>query len=136
MGIAIDDEIRRLLDGRHFAVLATINPDGGPQTSAMWVGRDGDDLFFWTPADSWKAKRAKNNPRVVLVPCSRSGKVREGARPVEGIAEVITDPATVQRLAGVIRRKYGFQFTIVTFIERLLARGTKPRLVLRVALPG
>ena len=29
MGIALNDEIRRLLDGRHFAVLATINPDGG-----------------------------------------------------------------------------------------------------------
>ena len=35
MGIALNDEIRRLLDGRHFAVLATINPDGAPQTSAM-----------------------------------------------------------------------------------------------------
>jgi len=34
MGIALNDETRRLLDGRHFAVLATINPDGGPQTSA------------------------------------------------------------------------------------------------------
>ena len=42
MPITLNDEIRRLLDGRHFAVLATINPDGGPQTSAMWVGRDGD----------------------------------------------------------------------------------------------
>ena len=39
MPITLNDEIRRLLDGRHFAVLATINPDGGPQTSAMWVGR-------------------------------------------------------------------------------------------------
>ena len=46
MGIALNDEIHRLLDGRHFAVLATINPDGGPQTSAMWVGRDGDDVLY------------------------------------------------------------------------------------------
>jgi hypothetical protein len=38
MGIALNDGIRRLLDGRHFAVLATINPDGGPQTSVD-VGR-------------------------------------------------------------------------------------------------
>jgi hypothetical protein len=45
MGIALNDEIRRLFDGRHFAVLATINPDGGPQTSAMWVGRDGDEVL-------------------------------------------------------------------------------------------
>ncbi len=30
MAFTLNDEIRRLLDGRHFAVLATINPDGGP----------------------------------------------------------------------------------------------------------
>ena len=35
MSITLNDEIRRLLDGRHFAVLATINPDGSPQTSAV-----------------------------------------------------------------------------------------------------
>jgi uncharacterized protein len=39
-----------------------------------------------------------------------------------------------QRLAGVIRRKYGLEFTVVTFIERVLARGQKPRLILLIAL--
>ena len=50
------------------------------------------------------------------------------------VAEVITEPATVQRLAKVIRRKYGVEFIIVTFIERLLARGAKPRVILRIAI--
>jgi len=31
MSIELNEETRRLLDGRHYAVLATINPDGGPQ---------------------------------------------------------------------------------------------------------
>jgi len=49
---------------------------------------------------------------------------------------VITDAATVARLAGVIRGKYGLEFAIVTFIGRLLARGgAKPRLILRIARP-
>ena len=64
MGMTLNDEIRRLLDGRHFAVLATINPDGAPQTSAMWVGRDGDDVLMSTsPAvastATWSATRAR-----------------------------------------------------------------------------
>jgi uncharacterized protein len=122
------------LGAEKFVSLTTFKKDGTPVAAPMWIGRDGDHLFFWTPADSWKAKRAKNDPRVVLAPCSRRGTVREGAEPVDGITEVIAEPATVQRLAGVIRRKYGFEFIIVTFIERLLARGQKPRLVLRVAL--
>jgi uncharacterized protein len=124
------------LGAEKFVSLTTFKKDGTAVASPMWIGRDGDQLFFWTPVDSWKAKRARNNPRVTLVPCSRAGKVREDATPVDGVAEVITDPATVERLAGVIRRKYGVEFVIVTFIERILARGKKPRLVLRVALPN
>ena len=63
MGIALNDEIRRLLDGRHYAVLATLNPDGGPQTSAMWVGRDGDDVLFSTIAGRRKHRNLERDPR-------------------------------------------------------------------------
>jgi PPOX class probable F420-dependent enzyme len=63
MGIPLNDEIRRLLDGRHFAVLATINPDGAPQTSAMWVGRDGDDVLFSTVAGRRKHRNLERDPR-------------------------------------------------------------------------
>jgi uncharacterized protein len=124
------------LGAEKFVSLTTFKKDGGAVATPMWIGRDGDHVFFWTPIDSWKAKRAKNNPRVTLVPCSRGGKAREGATRVDGVAEVIAEPATVQRLAGVIRGKYSLEFFIVTFIERILARGKKPRLILRVALPS
>jgi PPOX class probable F420-dependent enzyme len=63
MGIALNDEIRRLLDGPHFAVLATLNPDGGPQTSAMWVGRDGDDVLMSTLEGRRKHKNLLRDPR-------------------------------------------------------------------------
>jgi PPOX class probable F420-dependent enzyme len=122
------------LAAERFVSLTTYKKDGAAVATPMWIGRDGDHLFVWTPVDSWKAKRVRNDPRVALVPCSRGGKVREAATSVGGVAEVITDPATVQRLAGVIRRKYGFEFVIVTFIERILARRNKPRLIVRIAL--
>ena len=127
------DAVSALADEK-FVSLTTFKKDGGAVASPMWIGRDGDHLFFWTPADSWKAKRAKNNPDVIMAPCGRRGNVRAGAVQVHGEAEVVADPATVERLAGVIRRKYGVEFLIVTFIERLLARGSKPRVILRVAL--
>ena len=63
MGIALNDEIRRLLDGRHYAVLATINPDGGPQTSAMWVGREGDDVLMSTLVGRRKYRNLGRDPR-------------------------------------------------------------------------
>jgi uncharacterized protein len=122
------------LGAEKFVSLTTFKRDGAAVATPMWIGRDVDHLFFWTPVDSWKVKRVRNNPRVALAPCSRGGKVREAATAVDGVAEVITDPATVQRLAGVIRRKYGLEFAVVTFIERIVARGKKPRLILRIAL--
>jgi PPOX class probable F420-dependent enzyme len=64
MAFSLNPEIRRLLDGRHFAVMATINPDGGPQTSAMWVGRDGDDVLFSTLVGRRKHRNLLRDPRV------------------------------------------------------------------------
>jgi PPOX class probable F420-dependent enzyme len=63
MGIALNDEIRRVLDGPNYAVLATINPDGGPQTSAMWVGRDDDEVLFSTVAGRRKHRNLERDPR-------------------------------------------------------------------------
>jgi PPOX class probable F420-dependent enzyme len=66
MGIALNDQIRRLLDGRNFAVLATINPNGGPQASVIWVARDGDDVLFSTVAGRRKHRNLERDPRASL----------------------------------------------------------------------
>jgi PPOX class probable F420-dependent enzyme len=54
----------RLVDGRNYAVLATVNPDGSPQTSVVWVGRDGDDLVFSTVEGRVKHRNMLRDPRV------------------------------------------------------------------------
>ena len=64
MGIPLSDATLRLLDGRNYAVLATVNPDGSPQTSAMWVGRDGSDLLFSTVEGRVKHRNMLRDPRV------------------------------------------------------------------------
>ena len=114
--------------------LTTFKRDGEAVATPMWIGRDGADLFVWTPADGWKVKRVRKNPRVLVAPSSRFGKVRDGVLAVEGAAQVVTDPVTVQRLQGEIRRKYGLGYRLVTFAETIAARGRKPRVILRIAL--
>ena len=66
MSITLNETTKRLLDGPNFAVLATINPDGGPQTSAMWVGRDGDDALFSTIEGRRKTRNMRRDPRVSI----------------------------------------------------------------------
>jgi PPOX class probable F420-dependent enzyme len=66
MAIRLSAATLRLLDGRNYAVLATINPDGSPQTSAMWVGRDGDDVLFSTLERRVKHRNMVRDPRVSI----------------------------------------------------------------------
>jgi PPOX class probable F420-dependent enzyme len=64
MGISLSAETLRLLDGRNYAVLATVNADGSPQTSTMWVGRDGEDLLMSTVQGRVKHRNMVRDPRV------------------------------------------------------------------------
>ena len=64
MGIPLSDAVLALLDARNYAVLATINPDGSPHTSVMWVGRDGNDLLFSTVEGRVKHRNMRRDPRV------------------------------------------------------------------------
>jgi PPOX class probable F420-dependent enzyme len=64
MSIPFSAATLSLLDGKNYAVLATVNPDGSPQTSVMWVGRDGGDLLFSTVAGRLKHRNMMRDPRV------------------------------------------------------------------------
>jgi PPOX class probable F420-dependent enzyme len=66
MGIPLSDGTIRLVDGKNYAVLATVNPDGSPQTSVVWVGRDGGDLLFSTVQGRVKHRNMVRDPRVSL----------------------------------------------------------------------
>src|ERR1700739_887763 len=64
MTIPLSEATLRLVDGRNYAVLATVNPDGSPQTSVVWVGRDGGDLLFSTVEGRVKHRNMVRDPRV------------------------------------------------------------------------
>jgi PPOX class probable F420-dependent enzyme len=64
MGIRLSEQAIRLVDGRNYAVLATVNADGSPQTSVMWIGRDGDDVLFSTVEGRLKHRNMARDSRV------------------------------------------------------------------------
>jgi PPOX class probable F420-dependent enzyme len=76
MGIPLSDAVRDLVDGKNYATLATINADGGPQSSAMWVGRDGDELLFSTVAGRLKDRNMRRDPRVSVTIMDRADPER------------------------------------------------------------
>lgn len=57
---------REVLTGGHLAHLVTLNADGSPQLSVVWVGLDGDDIVSGHLDDRLKLRNARRDPRVVL----------------------------------------------------------------------
>jgi PPOX class probable F420-dependent enzyme len=66
MAVPLSDAARELADGANFATVATLNPDGGPQTSIVWITREGDDLLFSTARHRRKARNLERDPRVSI----------------------------------------------------------------------
>jgi hypothetical protein len=46
MALQRSNEVKALLDGANFAHLATLMPDGSPQSTPVWVGREGQLSFL------------------------------------------------------------------------------------------
>jgi PPOX class probable F420-dependent enzyme len=66
MSIPLTEEIKQLLDGANFVHLATIMPDGSPQSVPVWAGREGDRIVVCTGEGSLKARNTSRDPRVAL----------------------------------------------------------------------
>jgi PPOX class probable F420-dependent enzyme len=63
MTTSLPDNVRRLLDDKTFVVVSTINPDGSPQSTVLWVKRDGDDVIFSTVRGRKKTRNLERDPR-------------------------------------------------------------------------
>ncbi len=59
-------ELRDLISSGPLAHLATINADGSPQVSVIWIGLDGDDVVSGHLGRYVKVRNAERDPRVVL----------------------------------------------------------------------
>ena len=102
MPAVLNEAARRLLDCPNPAVLGTINRDGSPQTSVVWVGRDGDDLLISSAAGRRKVLNITRDPRVSL--CAYDLADPENYVEVRGLAAVSEDPG--RRLAVALAEQY------------------------------
>ncbi|MFZ0773357.1 MAG: PPOX class F420-dependent oxidoreductase [Candidatus Sulfotelmatobacter sp.] len=66
MAVTLSEDAKRLIDRPNFAHLATLMPDGSPQSVPVWVGREGERLVICTGEKSLKARNTRRDPRVAL----------------------------------------------------------------------
>jgi PPOX class probable F420-dependent enzyme len=102
---SIPESARSVIQSGHLAHLVTLNPDGSPQVTCVWIGIDGDELVTAHLGAYRKVANVRRDPRVALsIETDRTNPqglteylvVYGRARVVEGGA-----PQLLQRLAEV-----------------------------------
>ena len=111
-------EQARLLEEPNFATVATLNPDGSPQLSIVWIDWDGENVVFNTAAGRAKPRNLERDPRASVLVVAKDGYRWVSVR---GRAEIATEGAEdhIDKLA----RKYtGDGWTARPGEERLIVR--------------
>jgi PPOX class probable F420-dependent enzyme len=100
----LSDAARTILESGRLAHVVTLNSDGSPQVTLVWIGLDGDEIVSGHLGDHLKLRNVRRDPRVV-VSVESDGMtnglhhylvIRGRARVTEGGA-----PELLQRLAHV-----------------------------------
>ncbi len=66
MPVTLSADAKKLIDRPNFAHLATLMPDGSPQSVPVWIGREGERFIVCTGEKSLKARNTLRDPRVAL----------------------------------------------------------------------
>ncbi|GAC67279.1 PPOX class F420-dependent oxidoreductase [Gordonia soli] len=88
-----------------YVLLTTFKKDGTAVGTPIWAARDGDQLTVWTSGDSWKVKRIRRNPHVIVQACDNRGNKTYGAQ-AHGTARLL-DRAGSDHVRSLITKKYG-----------------------------
>ncbi len=79
---AIPESARAILESPGLAHLVTLEPDGRPQVSIVWVGLDGDEIVAAHLPENRKVHNIRRDPRVAL-------SIEAGTRNAIGLDEYV-----------------------------------------------
>jgi PPOX class probable F420-dependent enzyme len=90
---SLPDSARAVLESAALAHLVTLNPDGSPQVTIVWVGLDGDEMVIGHLPDHRKLRNIRNDSRVAL-------SIETGERNATGLNEYLVIYGTARVTEG------------------------------------
>ncbi|MET9603607.1 PPOX class F420-dependent oxidoreductase [Streptomyces sp. NPDC006512] len=103
MSAELSEDLKKLIDDSPvFATVATIQPDGSPQLSVTWLGRDGDELLVSTTVGRRKERNLRTDPRITVMINPHNAPYTYAE--VRGTATLTTEGG--QELIDELSRKY------------------------------
>jgi PPOX class probable F420-dependent enzyme len=87
--MAMPESARQVVESGRLAHLVTINRDGSPHVTIVWVGLDGDEIVIGKLMEDQKVKNIQRDPRVSLsIEAEGDQHGMQNYLVVEGTAEV------------------------------------------------
>ncbi|MBI4306484.1 MAG: PPOX class F420-dependent oxidoreductase [Chloroflexi bacterium] len=106
MAVSLNPEHVKLLNEPHIAVVATLNRDGSPQLTPVWVDTDGTHVIFNTAEGRVKPRNIRRDNRVaisVFDPANAYARVLN----VQGRAVVITQEGAEEHIDKLSKKYTG-----------------------------
>jgi uncharacterized protein len=104
---------------QRYISLTTFKADGSEVSTPVWVvSDDGERLLVWTGGSTWKVKRIRRNPRVLVAASSFNGK-EKGDR-IEATARVLDGGGDI--VVPLLRKKYPIQRRLLEWQAKLARR--------------
>ena len=99
--------------------LTSFKRDGTGVATPVWFVIENDRLLIHTDPQSFKAKRIRRNPQVMIAPCTASGRLR-GA-PVPAMAEFLSQ-SEMDHVGQLLGRKYRLDRVLILPLYRAVQR--------------
>jgi uncharacterized protein len=91
--------------GHKYCLLVTYKRSGDPVPTPVWFGLSDEKLYVRSEATAAKVRRARNDPRVRVAPCTARGKPL--GRPACGRARVLDVDRDKEKAEAALRVNYG-----------------------------
>jgi PPOX class probable F420-dependent enzyme len=75
----LTEPVRKLIEEPNFGTLATLMPDGSPQTTVVWVDTDGEHVIVNTATGRQKPRNLERDGRVAISVVDRNNPYRQAA---------------------------------------------------------
>jgi PPOX class probable F420-dependent enzyme len=107
-----------LLDKPTFAHLATVRPDGSPQTNVMWFAWDGERIRMTHTKTRQKFRNLADEPRIALSIADPDNNYR--FIEVRGVVESIEDDDDQASFYQSLQKRYGQSYPITDAAVRVI----------------
>lgn len=90
--VRLTEQQVRILNGKNFATVATVMPDGSPEATVVWIETDGTYIYLNTAFPRLKARNLQRDPRVAITVFGCKDPYNE-VLAIRGRAELILEGA-------------------------------------------